>query len=47
MKVRLDTVCKKIYAGGDVPKDRFSKEQTEIYSIPIYANAEKDNGFIG
>ena len=47
MKVKLEKVCRKIYAGGDVPKERFSKEQTEVYYVPIYANAEKDNGLYG
>ena len=47
MKVKLEEVCKRIYAGGDVPKDRFSEVKTEEYSIPIYANAEKDDGLYG
>ncbi len=25
MKVKLEEVCKRIYAGGDVPKDRYSE----------------------
>lgn len=47
MRVKLEEVCKRIYAGGDVPKDRFSEEKTEEYPVPIYANAEKDNGLYG
>ncbi len=47
MRVKLEEVCKKIYAGGDVPKDRFSEKKTEVYSIPIFANAEKDEGLYG
>lgn len=47
MKVKLDKVCKRIYAGGDVPKDRYSTVKTAEYAIPIYANAEKDNGLYG
>ena len=47
MKVKLEEVCKRIYAGGDVPKDRYSEVKTKKYSIPIYANAEKDNGLYG
>ena len=47
MKVKLEEVCKRIYAGGDVPKDRYSEVKTEEYSVPIYANAEKDNGLYG
>ena len=47
MKVKLEEVCKRIYAGGDVPKDRYSEVKTKKYPIPIYANAEKDNGLYG
>ncbi len=36
--VKLTDVCKTIFAGGDVPKDNYSLEQDEIYSIPIYTN---------
>lgn len=47
MRVNLDKVCKRIYAGGDVPKDRYSTVKTAECAIPIYANAEKDNGLYG
>ncbi|ESL03388.1 type I restriction modification DNA specificity domain protein [Catonella morbi ATCC 51271] len=47
MIVKLEKVCKRIYAGGDVPKDRYSKEKTEDYKVPIFANAEKDEGLYG
>jgi len=47
MKVKLEDVCKRIYAGGDVPKNRFSESKTKKYSVPIYANAEKNNGLYG
>ena len=47
MRVKLEEVCKRIYAGGDVPKDRYSEVKTKEYPIPIYANAEKDNGLYG
>ena len=47
MRIRLEDICKRIYAGGDVPKDRYSTEKTERYSVPIYANAEKDSGLYG
>ena len=47
MRVKLEEVCKRIYAGGDVPKDRYSEVKTEEYAIPIYANAEKDDGLYG
>ena len=47
MRVKLEEVCKRIYAGGDVPKDRYSEVITDEYSIPIDANAEKDEGLYG
>lgn len=47
MKVKLEEVCKRIYAGGDVPKDKYSEVKTEQYQVPIYANAEKDEGLYG
>ena len=47
MRVNLDEICERIYAGGDVPKDRFSKEKTEKYYVPIYANAEMNAGLYG
>lgn len=47
MRVKLEEVCKRIYAGGDVPKDRYSEVKTEEYSVPIYANGEKDEGLYG
>jgi len=47
MQVKLEEVCKRIYAGGDVPKDRYSEVKTDQYQVPIYANAEKDEGLYG
>jgi len=43
----LDNLSKKIFAGGDAPKNNFSKTQTNLYNIPIYANAVKNNGLYG
>ena len=43
---KLGEVCE-LSAGGDVPKDNFSETQTEKYSIPIYANGEKNEGLYG
>lgn len=45
--VCIEDLCKRIYAGGDVPKDRFSEVETEEFKVPIYANAEKDEGLYG
>lgn len=44
----LPSVCDNIFAGGDAPKKGlFSKEKTEEFNIPIYANAVKNNGLYG
>jgi len=44
----LPLVCDNIFAGGDAPKKGFfSKEETEKFNIPIYANAVKNNGLYG
>ncbi|MEM4153005.1 MAG: restriction endonuclease subunit S [Candidatus Pacearchaeota archaeon] len=41
-KVSLD-----LFAGGDVPKNNFSKIKTIEYNIPIFTNGEKDKGLYG
>ena len=46
-RVHIEDLCKRIYAGGDVPKNRFSEIKTKEFSIPIYANAEKNEGLYG
>ena len=43
---KLGEVCE-LLAGGDVPKNDFSKIKTDKQQIPIYANGEKDNGLYG
>ncbi|GIU01814.1 restriction endonuclease subunit S [Shewanella morhuae] len=44
----LNSVCNGIFAGGDAPgKGLFSKHKTEKFTIPIFANAVKDNGLYG
>ncbi|MBA6416948.1 restriction endonuclease subunit S [Colwellia sp. 6M3] len=44
----LPLVCENIFAGGDAPqKGLYSKEETEKFNIPIYANAVKNNGLYG
>ena len=43
----LPQVCKEVFAGGDVPKDKLSKYKTEEYPVPIYANGEKNKGLYG
>ena len=36
-----------LIAGGDVPKDRYSKHKTEQYSIPIYSNGVGESALYG
>ena len=36
-----------LFAGGDVPRESFSKTQNDDYNIPIYANAVENNGLYG
>ena len=43
----LRDVCEEIFAGGDVPKNSFSKIRTDKYKIPIYSNGIKDKGLYG
>lgn len=43
----LVELCDEIFAGGDVPKNNFSKIKTEDFKIPIYANGEKNLGLYG
>jgi type I restriction enzyme S subunit len=44
---KLEQISESIFAGGDKPKGNFSKEKTEDYTIPIYANAVKKRGLYG
>ena len=39
--------CKRLFAGGDVPKDYFSKESTTEYSVPIFSNGVEREGLYG
>ncbi len=36
-----------ISAGGDIPKEAFSKTKTEIYTVPIISNGVGDNAIYG
>ncbi len=45
--VNICDVCTEIFAGGDAPKGRISKERTEEYPIPIYSNGEEKAGLYG
>jgi restriction endonuclease S subunit len=43
----LKEVCEELFAGGDLPKGNWSKERTEEFQIPIYANGIKNKGLYG
>lgn len=42
----IGEVCE-LSAGGDVPKERYSKEVTSEYCVPIYSNGIGDNAIYG
>ena len=44
---RLEDIAEKLVAGGDVPKDHFSKNKTDEFNIPIFANGVEDKGLYG
>lgn len=44
--VTLSDVCKDIFAGGDKPQN-YTKEKTEINTIPIFSNGVDNNGLFG
>lgn len=43
----LESCCEQIFAGGDVPKDRYSRHKTQKYSVPIFSNGERSDGLYG
>lgn len=43
----IKEVSKELFAGGDVPKDNYSKSKNDNYQIPIYSNGVKDKGLYG
>ncbi len=43
----LGDACKEIFAGGDVPKTAFSKEKTDVCSIPVFSNGVENDGLYG
>ena len=43
---KLGEVCD-ISAGGDVPKDKFSKVRTKIFSVPVISNGVGENAIFG
>jgi restriction endonuclease S subunit len=45
--MELGEICEELFAGGDVPKDNWSKEKTEQYTIPIYSNGIGERSLYG
>jgi restriction endonuclease S subunit len=45
--VLIENICEDIFAGGDVPKNSFSKVPTSEYNIPIYSNGIENYGLYG
>jgi type I restriction enzyme, S subunit len=43
----LDGCCEEIFAGGDVPKEKFSKTTSIEYSVPVVANGIERDGLYG
>ena len=46
-KQNIDIIAKDLFAGGDLPKNRFSKIKTKEFKIPIYSNSSQDEGLYG
>ncbi len=45
--VTLDSVCKEIFAGGDLPKNAWNKELTAEFNVPIYSNGTGKRALYG
>ncbi|MCF7844033.1 restriction endonuclease subunit S [Candidatus Gracilibacteria bacterium] len=43
----LGEVCEDLFAGGDVDKNNMSRTKTDVFSIPIFTNGEKNKGLYG
>jgi len=46
MWLPLSEVCD-LFSGGDIPKNKYSKEKTEYYQIPVYSNGIDENALYG
>ena len=44
---KIENLCDRIFAGGDVPKDSISKEYTAEYTIPIFSNGKAEKSLYG
>lgn len=45
--VTLKSVCKELFAGGDAPKNNWSKIKSSEYYVPIYSNGTDENSLYG
>lgn len=45
--VKIETIAKDLFAGGDAPKTNFSKTKTVKFQIPIYSNGYENKGLYG
>jgi len=46
-QVKIGQISKELFAGGDLPKNDYSKIKTNKYQIPIYANSSENKGIYG
>ena len=44
---RIENLCERIFAGGDVPKDSLSEEYTSVFNIPIFSNGKAEKALYG
>ncbi|HJD68016.1 MAG TPA: restriction endonuclease subunit S [Rickettsia endosymbiont of Bembidion lapponicum] len=45
--LKISDVAESLKAGGDIPKDNYSKNKTIEYKIPIYSNGTTNKGLYG
>ncbi len=46
-KQNLGKIAKELFAGGDLPKNKFSLTKTKEFTIPIYSNSSQNEGLYG
>jgi type I restriction enzyme M protein len=46
-QVKVGQIASDLFAGGDLPKNDYSKIKTDKYQIPIYANSSENKGIYG
>ena len=46
-QVKISQIASDLFAGGDLPKNDYSKIKTDKYQIPIYANSSENKGIYG